>query len=175
MGQRDKLVFFVGLVPASHLLVSWLGQGRYISRRDIPKLSHPTNHGTATCTNRPKNHQTKNRLVPTKTMNTNETMTPTETPEPCLLCGSPSFWRSAYGGKLMCSVCDPWPARAMIGERWTLYLQRDGTAKWVGALKADERAIDHEDPEPISDPDCELEAYEMRDSAGEWFVVEKVR
>ena len=92
------------------------------------------------------------------------------------MCGSPIAWRSAYGGKLMCAECDPWPARAMIGERWSLYLRRDGTAKWVPTPRNGERAIDYDDPnDVISEPDHELEAYEMRDSAGEWFVVEKAR
>ena len=64
----------------------------------------------------------------------------------------------------------------MIGERWTIYLQRDGTARWVGALRDGERAVDYDDPEQVEpEPNYELEAYEMRDSAGEWFVIEKVR
>ena len=44
--------------------------------------------------------------------------TETEKPSaPCPTCGSPGFWQDIYRGPSSpwrCSVCDPWPTRAMI-------------------------------------------------------------
>ena len=36
---------------------------------------------------------------------------------PCPTCGSPGFWQDIYRGPTgpwRCSVCDPWPTRAMV-------------------------------------------------------------
>ena len=70
------------------------------------------------------------------------TTKPSDPPLPCLICESPTFWRSIYGGDLQCSVCEPWPATGLVAERWTLATERDGTLTWEPCLRPGESARD---------------------------------
>ena len=101
---------------------------------------------------------------------------PLEHPTPCPSCGSPTFWRSAYGGDLRCAVCDPWPSLAMVGERWTIYTMRNCQAVWMPCLRRGERAREVEPPDTTTDKTGdEIRVGEIDDESGHWLVIERVR
>ena len=94
---------------------------------------------------------------------------PLEPAEPCPDCHSPTFWRSAYGGELRCAVCDPWPSRAMVGERWTIYTRLGGSMAWVPCLRRGERAVDLE--LQITNQADGIHASNVDDETGHWLVI----
>ena len=104
----------------------------------------------------------------TKTINK-----PTEPAAPCPVCHSPTYWRSAYGGPLRCAVCDEWPSLAMVGERWTVVLHRDGSRVWMPCLRRGERA---KVVEPSTSPgDTGIHCQELDDENGHWLVISKTK
>jgi len=64
------------------------------------------------------------------TMDANPGGVPTRVAEPCPTCRCPMWWRSRYGGELLCGDCDPWPARALRGEYWAVVVGESGGYEW---------------------------------------------
>lgn len=97
---------------------------------------------------------------------------PEEPAIPCLECWSPEFWRLRYGGPLRCSVCEPWPSRSLIGERWAIVKRADGSLVWTPSLRRGERAADRP-PVDAADLPPGWTMREMHDDEGDWIVFEK--
>lgn len=104
---------------------------------------------------------------------TTKTQTPLESAIPCATCHSPTFWRSAYGGPLRCAVCDPWPSLAMVGERWTIVVRRDGSRVWMLCLRRGERAKPIEPPAETDDDG--IRSAVLDDDEGSWLVLWKTK
>lgn len=111
----------------------------------------------------------------TTLVDTNLDGKPTEPAARCPSCGSPTFWRSAYGGGLHCAVCDPWPSLAMVGERWTIYTRRDGSRVWVRCLRRGERARVIEEPTTNDAAMDGVRSDVVEEEDGAWLVIWKVR
>jgi len=51
---------------------------------------------------------------------------PGEVARPCPVCGCPMWWRSMYGGELLCGNCTPWPSRSLVGDYLAVVIEDDG-------------------------------------------------
>ena len=97
---------------------------------------------------------------------------PAEPPCPCLECWSPTFWRTVYDTQLRCAVCDPWPSRALVGSRWTIYTHPDGSLEWIPCLRRGEHATARPRPAIASDELPGWTLHETEDGDGAWWALE---